>query len=155
MQSTHSSCLFKLGLPRSHDKVIVQNYRLWFKKNAPASMKIWESCDVRFEKSSAAQCYPVKNNRARAPVTTLTRATCICNFTLLLYLDKLMFMSLNYYCQHQKCGLYHSYIRKHPANCCRYYFLFSRGKANVHYYLCFCRAMYFLDDLELHKSLPH
>lgn len=58
-------------------------------------MKIWESGDGRFKKSSAAQCYRVKNSRAQAPVTTLTTATCICNFKFLLYLDKLMFLSLN------------------------------------------------------------
>lgn len=90
-------------------------------KNAPASMKIRESGDGRFKKSSAAQCYPVKNNRAQAPVTTLTAATSVGNFTFLLYLNKLMFMSLNvnFYCQHWKFGLYHSYIRKHGADCCR------------------------------------
>lgn len=64
-------------------------------KNAPASMKIWESGDGRFEKSSAAQCYPVKCNRAEAPVSTLTTATCICNFAFPLYLSKLMAVSLN------------------------------------------------------------
>lgn len=126
-------------------------------KNAPASMKIWESGDGRFKRSSAAQCYLVKKNRVQAPITTLTTATCICDFTFLLYLHKLMFMSLNvnFYCQHWKCGLHHSYIRKHLASCCRYCFLFSWGKARSHYYLCFCRATYFLDDLELHKSLPY
>ncbi|KAL2302084.1 hypothetical protein Nmel_009494, partial [Mimus melanotis] len=46
-------------------------------KIAPTSMKIWESGDGRFKKSSAAQCYPVKNSRAQAPVTTLTTATCL------------------------------------------------------------------------------
>lgn len=34
-------------------------------KNAPASVKIWESGDGGFKKSSAAQRYPVKNNRAQ------------------------------------------------------------------------------------------
>lgn len=41
------------------------------------------------------QCYPVKSDRAQAPVTTLTTATCICNFAFPLYLSKLMAIPLN------------------------------------------------------------
>lgn len=130
-------------------------------KNAPASMKIWESGDGRFKKSSAAQCYPVKNSRAQAPVTTLTTATCICNFKFLLYLDKLMFLSLNvnfYIVSTGNVGCITAIFGSTlliAAELIKVLLSISWGKTKFHYYLCFCRAIYFLDDLELYKSLPY
>lgn len=158
MQFIHSSCLFKLGLLRSNDNSIVQNYPLWFKK---MHLPVWKSGDGRFKKSSAAQCYPVKNSRAQAPVTTLTTATCICNFKFLLSLDKLMFLSLNvnfYIVSTGNVGCITTTLGSTlliAAELIQVLLSFSWRKTKFHYCLCFCRAVYLLDDLELYKSLPY